>query len=193
MMSHSGASHPDWVRSAVERYSAPLTRYAFVITGDLEHARDVAQETLIRLCQEDRARVETHVAEWLFTVCRNRAVDLLRKDHRMKPLDEAQLDARPSPARSPAAEAAHRDLSGRVLAMLATLPCHQQEVVRLKFQNGLSYQEISRITRLTVGNVGFLIHTALKTLRRQMEAEALVIQPLPSSALGTASPARRTP
>ena len=41
------------------------------------------------------------------------------------------------------------------------LPPNQQEVVRLKFQNGFSYQEISRITSLSVGNVGF-IFTSLR-------------------------------
>jgi len=40
----------------------------------------------------------------------------------------------------------------------------------LKFQNGLSYREISRITNLSVSNVGVLIHTAIKTMRRQFQA-----------------------
>jgi RNA polymerase sigma-70 factor (ECF subfamily) len=43
--------------------------------------------------------------------------------------------------------------------------------VRLKFQNGLSYEEISRVTNRTVNTVGVLIHIALKTLRDQMQAE----------------------
>ena len=48
---------------------------------------------------------------------------------------------------------------------------NQREVVRLKFQAGLSYAEISRVTGHSVSNVGFLLHTALKTLRRQMQRE----------------------
>jgi DNA-directed RNA polymerase specialized sigma24 family protein len=43
--------------------------------------------------------------------------------------------------------------------------------VRLKFQNGFSYQEISRITSLSVGNVGFILHTALKALRQNLSAQ----------------------
>ena len=50
-------------------------------------------------------------------------------------------------------------------------PPVEREVLRLKFQNGLSYAEISRVTQLTVSNVGFLIHTAMKTLRAQMQKE----------------------
>ena len=37
----------------------------------------------------------------------------------------------------------------------------------MKFQNDLSYQQISEITKLSVSNVGVLIHTALKTLRQK--------------------------
>ena len=58
-----------------------------------------------------------------------------------------------------------------VLQLIGRLPHNQQEVVRLKFQNGFSYQEISRITSLSVGNVGFILHTALKALRSEMTAQ----------------------
>jgi RNA polymerase sigma-70 factor (ECF subfamily) len=47
------------------------------------------------------------------------------------------------------------------------LPKNQQEVIRLKFQHGLSYKEISTVTNLSVTNVGFLIHTGLKVLRER--------------------------
>ena len=127
--------------------------------------------------QADPDRVQGHLAEWLFTVCRNRALDVLRKENRMKPLTEVDLATRPADAPSPAAEAERRETTSEVLRLLAGLPRNQQEVVRLKFQNGLSYQEISRVTQLTVTNVGFLIHTAIKTLRHELQASALVPNP----------------
>jgi RNA polymerase sigma-70 factor (ECF subfamily) len=55
--------------------------------------------------------------------------------------------------------------------LIDRLPPNQQEVVRLKFQNGFSYKEISRITELSVGNVGFLIHTAVARLRTEFAAQ----------------------
>jgi RNA polymerase sigma-70 factor (ECF subfamily) len=55
-----------------------------------------------------------------------------------------------------------------VLDLLGTLPASQQEVIRLKFQNGFSYQEISRISGHSVSNVGYLIHVGLKTLRGRL-------------------------
>ena len=49
-------------------------------------------------------------------------------------------------------------------------PPNQREVVRLKFQNGFSYQEISRISGHSVSNVGYLIHAGIKALRVQLFA-----------------------
>ena len=165
----------DWVRAAVDRYAGPLTRYAKLITGDLEQARDVVQDTFVRLCAEKPGRVNSHLAQWLFTVCRNRAMDVQRKESRMNPLSEVEMSSQASPDLSPAAEAERRETASEVLGLLAQLPQSQQEVVRLKFQNGLSYQEISEVTNLTVSNVGFLIHTAIKTMRRQMQTKPVVV------------------
>ena len=56
------------------------------------------------------------------------------------------------------------------LKILGTLPGSQKEVIRLKFQNELSYKEISQVTGLSVTNVGFLIHAGLKAIRQNMLA-----------------------
>ena len=41
----------------------------------------------------------------------------------------------------------------------------QQEVLRLRIQAGLSYREIAEVTGLTVSNVGFHLHAAVRSLR----------------------------
>ena len=74
-----------WLRSPLDRHEHPLIGYATRLTGDAERARDVVQETFIRLCAEDRAQVDGHVTEWPYTVCRRRALDVRRKETRMRP------------------------------------------------------------------------------------------------------------
>ena len=83
------------------------------------------------------------------------------------------LDQRSSPAGAdaPGAAAEQKDSMARVLQQLDRLPDNQQDVIRLKFQNELSYREISEITGLTVSNVGFLLHVGLKRLRELMQVE----------------------
>jgi len=157
-----------WVRSAVERFEGPLILYASRLLGDAEAARDVVQDTFLRLCAQGRGDVESRLAEWLFTVCRNRALDVLRKESRMTQLSDEQLQVRTSPDPGPPELALRREATARVLGLLDALPSGQREVIRLKFQNGFSYEEISRISGYSVGNVGYLIHVGLKTIRGQL-------------------------
>jgi RNA polymerase sigma-70 factor (ECF subfamily) len=160
-----------WIASAVARYEGPLIRYAAQFTGDVDGARDVVQDAFVRLCREDRAQVDGHVAQWLFTVCRNRALDVRRKEKRMKAITDHQTASQVSREEGQDSMVERQDRFERVQQVLSTLSENQQEVVRLKFQSGLSYREISEITDLSVSNVGFLLHTALKKIRERLEAE----------------------
>ena len=72
---------------------------------------------------------------------------------------------------TPAATIENRDEAGRVQQLIRSLPENQQEVIRLRFQNSLSYKEIADVTGLTVTNVGFLIHRGLKTVRSKVKVE----------------------
>jgi RNA polymerase sigma-70 factor (ECF subfamily) len=157
----SRTPHSEWVVDALDRYERPLIRYAKWLLGDLETARDVVQETFLRLCREDPARVDGHLAPWLFTVCRNLALDARQRATRTTPLEHAEA------AVVYDFDEAHdaRQALGRVLQILETLPRNQREVVHLKFQSGLSYKEISAITGLSTSNVGFLLHTAVRAIR----------------------------
>jgi RNA polymerase sigma-70 factor (ECF subfamily) len=160
--------HNSWVREAVARFEGPLSLYAVRFLRDPEAARDVVQETFLKLCAADRQSIEGHLAEWLFTVCRNRALDVLRKEQRMTQLHDEQVHRCLSPAAGPHDVVEREELAAKVLDLLEHLPTNQREVIRLKFQNGFSYQEISRISGHSVSNVGYLIHAGIKTLRSRL-------------------------
>jgi DNA-directed RNA polymerase specialized sigma24 family protein len=182
------------LRGLLDRYERPLIRYAQSIVGDLESARDVVQDTFIRYVRltagveapDDAMQADPqipensdgpaavvpvpldpsdtkHVEAWLFTVTRNRALDYVRKHSRIiaMPLPEE----RQSEERGPDEALASRDAAEWLLKLLDSLTPNQREVIRLKFQSDLSYQEISDITGLSVTNVGFLLHVGLKKLR----------------------------
>ncbi len=165
MKSPSADSSESWIQASVAQWESDLLRYARHLVGDAERARDVVQETFLKLCQQDRKQLDGHLVEWLFTVCRNGALDVRRKEQRMTTmtldavLDSASCDPPPDDA------AEQQDESNRVLRLIAGLPPNQQEVLRLKFQHSLSYREISSITGLSETNVGFLIHVGIKRLR----------------------------
>ncbi len=168
-------SPPDMVQTqeqfiewALKEYERPLIGYAQGFVHDWERARDVVQDTFIRLCQQDMAKVRDGLKTWLFTVCRNRALDVLRKDSRLVEMDEKKLLTIPGNSVSAADMLEKEELQERLDGYLQRLTPNQREVIVLKFQQGLSYEEISRVTGLSNGNVGFLLHHALKRLREWM-------------------------
>jgi RNA polymerase sigma-70 factor (ECF subfamily) len=164
-MNNGHAVETEWVRGVLLRFEGDLLRYARRIVGDEEHARDVVQETFLKLWRNDRQAIDGHLVEWLYTVCRNQAVDVRRKEQRMQLLAEESLAVQESTETAPATFAERQDSAAHVLDLVDRLPANQQEVIRLKFQSGLSYREISRVTGLTVSHVGVLIHTGLKSIR----------------------------
>jgi len=150
----------------LRRFEIPLWQYAMRITGDRERARDVVQETFVKF-HNNGAFQNPKPATWLFTVCRNGALNVCRKEKRMQYLDEGLIEARQGEQPMPFERLERQEAAGFLLEIVATLPPRQQEVIQLKFQNDLSYQQIAEITKTTANNVGVLIHTALKTLRQK--------------------------
>ena len=160
-----------FVERALAEYESPLVGYAYGFVHDLERARDIVQDTFIRLCHQDVAKVRDGLKTWLFTVCRNRALDVLRKESRLIPIDEKLLHARESQAPGPDGVLDHAERLAQVMRYLGRLPRNQQTVILMKFRDGYSYQEICEATGLSSGNVGFLIHTGLKRLRELLAPE----------------------
>ena len=169
-MTEEPKTRAEWIRQALNEFERPLLRYALrFCNGDLERARDAVQDTFLRLCRAEREKIEDHLAPWLYTVCKNRILELRRKEDRMSPLTDECLAVTPAPAEDhPATAMEKKDTLESVAALLATLPENQQEVIRLKFQHDLSYKQISTITNLSVSNVGYLIHVGIRTLREQL-------------------------
>jgi RNA polymerase sigma-70 factor (ECF subfamily) len=95
-------------------------------------------------------------------------MDVLKKEHRMTTLSEQQAQDCVGCDVEPAAVMERQETVARAAAALAVLPANQQEVIRLKLQDGLSYREISEVTGLSVSNVGFLMHQGIKTIREKM-------------------------
>ncbi len=163
-----------FIEQAVNDHESALTGYARTYLYDLERARDVVQDTFIRLCKQDPEKVREHLKTWLFTVCRNRCLDVIRKDKRIEPLDEVRWQKVAGTESAPDEQAEHDEALAEVMHQMDRLSKNQKEVILLKFQQGMSYEEISEVTGLTSGNIGFLIHTGLKRLREMMPGKVKI-------------------
>lgn len=170
-MSPNGQPTRHWVTAALRQYEGRLVQYAQRITGDFDRARDVVQETFLKLCQEPEESLNGHLVQWLYTVCRHQAIDQRRKESRMSTLAEPGVQDADLRQPEPWRQVEDEESVSQILAELERLPANQQECIRLKLQHGLSYREISGVTDLSVSNVGFLIHTGLKTIRERIHRQ----------------------
>ncbi len=165
------AQKTEWMITVLDRFQRPLLQYALSIVRDLEHARDIVQETMLKLHREDQAKIEGHLSPWLFKVCRNLALNHLKKARRSVELAPEEMEAVECEQRTPAQDMDHRERVAWAMQCVEELPGNMREVIRLKFQSQLSYKEISEITGLSVGNVGFLLSTGLGRLRARLEQD----------------------
>ena len=154
----------DVLTKVVEKYERPLLAYAGrMLGGDWQSAQDAVQETFLRLCREDRQKIEHRVAPWLYSVCRTRVIDMQRAK-RATPMDSSEvMVADPNPDASTVVSADEEQ--SQLAAEVERLTPRQQEVIRLRLHAGLSYREIAEVTGLTVSNVGFHLHAAVRSLK----------------------------
>ena len=164
------------LRSAMSDFEIPLTKYAVSILRDLEQARDVVQDTFLKLYKQDPEKVRKKVKSWLFTVCRNHCYDLIKRNRRTSNLEEDEISYITSNDDNPFQVISF--LEGReeidekikiLYSLIEELPSRQREVMRLKFQANLSYKEIAETIGISTSNVGFVMHSALKKLREDMK------------------------
>jgi RNA polymerase sigma-70 factor (ECF subfamily) len=162
----------DWVLSVVDEYEGGLTRFAARMLGDQESARDVVQHAFLRLCERSPNELHDRVAPWLFTVCRNRAVDMLRARERTVSFDEGDGRECTSQEQDPAVAVEQQELYARLSALVVGLPPGQREAIDL-WTEGFTYRQIAAISGRSEGSVRVLVHRALKRLRRHPIARRL--------------------
>src|SRR5947209_12691735 len=115
----------------LQRFEIPLLQYAVRITGDRERARDVVQETFVKFQRNGALNREDEPATWLFTVCRNAALNVCRKERRITYLEEEAFEWRQADQAMPFDRVEQTEATGFLVRIVATLPPRQQEVIQL--------------------------------------------------------------
>ena len=172
-------SDKEHFEAVVRRYQGPLLRYVRSSLGEHD-AQDVVQEAFLRLHKAMRhngLRNIASVGAWLFRVAHNCTANVLRKKSREdKAMDVATTDAMTNGSVDCGGldEVVHREDCRLALSMLDKLPVQQRQVLLLKIEHGMSYREISQVTSLALGTVGYLINQGLGTLARELRAAGAV-------------------
>lgn len=155
-----------------EALEEPLLAYAFRITASVEMAQDIVQDAFIKLHQASTP-IESPKA-WLYRTVHNHAINLSKRRSRERPLEAATTAAAPYLAgladdELPSAELERNELVGLARLMVEQLEEPARQVVALKFQEGLAYKQIAERTGLSVSNVGYILHHAVKSLADEFQ------------------------
>jgi RNA polymerase sigma-70 factor (ECF subfamily) len=147
-------------RDLYERHYRMAVGIARSRLADRHLAEDAAQEAFATACRRlALLRDRTRFAEWLGTICRRTASRMARSRTNHRPIEDATVPA--APANDASASAA------RIEQALATLPPPGREVILLHYFSGLTYEEISRVLRITPQSV----HGRLQRARRALATE----------------------
>lgn len=163
------------IEALFHAWEGPLLRYAMRLLRKPDLAQDLVQETFLRLHRHAGAVREPR--GWLYRTLHNLAMNHLRDGGRTVSSAESgefvavddPADLRPLPDE----QLARWEGIGLVRLGLEALDPRSREVVRLKFQEDLSYKEIAARTGLTSGHVGYLLHHALKALSADLSKAGL--------------------
>jgi len=155
----------DWFNKVVLKYERPLTRYSLNILTDLSKAQESVQDTFLRLWKHGLIEEDKSLKVWLYKTCRNLSIDRLRKEGRMSLFNDGDEEELLCLKEMPSERLQREQENLEIMNMVSELPQKFQEVIRLKFQEELSYKEISEVTGYTVSNVGVLLHQSMLHLR----------------------------
>jgi RNA polymerase sigma-70 factor (ECF subfamily) len=151
------------------RHFAPRIKGFLVKSGAAPQlAEECAQDAMAVLWQKahlfDPARAS--VATWVFTIARNRRIDVLRKARRPEP-EDLPWGPEPEPDQAEAFEVQQE--TNRLGAAVARLPEKQRELIERAFWGEMSHSEIAAETGLPLGTIKSRIRLALDRLRQQMD------------------------
>lgn len=164
-------------RTLVARYASAAVNVAARLVNDRALAEDLAQDAFVRAC----ARLETYDPErrfsaWFFQVLHNVAVDHLRRKRlETVSLDALQANGYPGPpthdpASSPDTELERRALAAAMDDALRRIRSEYREAVVLRYQQGLTVEEIARVLQVPEGTVKTFLHRARKELAAILSA-----------------------
>ena len=157
------------------RELASLLRYATVLTGDRELARDLVQDVMLKthsrwqqisVASHPRAYVRTMITNAYLSWRRRWSVHHVLLGHSTEP-----LEPEPAPDHSTSI-----DERAHVWQLLSTLPRQQRAAVVLRFYEALTDQEIAEVLACSVGTTRGYISRALATLRTQLDPHADIRQ-----------------
>ena len=144
-----------------------LYRVAFHLTGNVQDAEDLLQDTYLKLWQKrNDLRDEAVTQAYLVTLMRN----LLRDQQRLKHIDssaELKDELSPPDEHSLEGQIAANDEAQKMESLISQLPERDERIIRMHLVEERSYEEIEQDTGLSQGNIRIIVMRTKQKLKQQ--------------------------
>jgi RNA polymerase sigma-70 factor (ECF subfamily) len=157
-------------RELMERYQSRIYSVCYGIVRNREDALDVVQEVFIKVYNAiNTFKGESGLYVWVYRIAVNKSLDYYRKKKRKqmifdKASQEAEIHNTQVEFQTPKDDALSLELKQKVSNAIDQLPAKQKGIIILREIEGLSYQEIAKITKCSVGTVMSRLFYARKKL-----------------------------
>ncbi|WP_461211373.1 RNA polymerase sigma factor [Desulfocurvus sp. DL9XJH121] len=166
LMKLAGQGDEQAFRVLVERHQPMVLDFAYRFLGDAQEARDVAQETLLRVYRNAATyRREGTFRAWVMRIARNLCLDHVRK---VRPVLMENMPEQ-ADSETPLTAALRRESAEALSSAVRSLPESQRTALILRHNEGMRYDQIAEAMDTTVAAVESLLVRARKGLRRQIE------------------------
>ena len=152
----------------VELYSDNVFRFILKNIRDEEKAKDVVQDSFVKLWQKADEVDFNKSKSYLFSTAYRTMIDLIRRDKKQGNWDEVS-------EKSYSHQKQYTGLSEVLQEALSRLPENQRSVIMLRDYEGYDYNEIAEITQLTLSQVKVYIFRGRKVLKDYLVSVEAVI------------------
>ena len=157
----------------VNKYRIKVFNLAFSLTRDRDTADDLAQEAFIKAYYAlPKFQFKSGFGTWLYRITINHVRDFLRKAGRVKSLPFEKIKESAIPQEDDRMkkekESSQEERRKYVRQAIRALPEKHQVILSLRDIQGYSYEEISRILKISPGTVDSRLHRARKLLRKKL-------------------------
>lgn len=161
-------------RELMERYQSRIYSVCYGIMRNREDALDVVQDVFIKIYKSIKQfKGESGLYVWMYRIAVNKSLDHYRKKKRKaliyeKASNDAKVFNRQFEKQTPQDETLAIELKEKVSDAIGQLPEKQKGIIILREIEGLSYQEISKIMKCSVGTVMSRLFYARKKLAKNL-------------------------
>ncbi len=151
-------------------YRQGLLNMAYRMTGNLEEAKEVCQEALIKVYRYlDKFKKGRSFKSWIYKITVNSAYDSLRKKKRFEDLVESQKEIDLSTGRDPEKQLLNTEIKAKIETCLQDLSPKEKATFLLRDGEGFSIEEASEILKCSSMSVRIHLSRARKKIRGQFE------------------------